>query len=88
MGQLVLAEARNPPKSLPTGITLEWLLCGVDPLMGYKAEAFWCSENMCLLPCMHALVLSKRGALAEGLPTLLAGVGPLPSVCSLMPDKL
>lgn len=84
----MLAEARDPPERLPTLTTLERLLCSEDSLRGDKAGAFWGSWGWRLLPGVHPLVLSEGGALAEGLPTFPAWVGPFPSVGPLVSDQL
>lgn len=88
MGQLVLTEAGHPPEGLPTLVTLKRLLRRMASLMRNEAGTIWAPWKLGSVPSVHPLVLGQRGALAEGLPTLLALVGPLPGVGPLVSDQL
>lgn len=83
----MLTEAGDPPEGLPTLITLKWFLGSVRSQRG-EAGAAQGSRNRGAPRRMHALVLSERGALAEGLPAFPAQVGPLSRVCPLVSDQL
>lgn len=87
MSQLVLTEAGDPPEGLPTLVTLKWFLGSVCSRVG-KAGAAQGPRDWGAPRCMHELVLSQRGALAEGFPAFPAQVGPLSRVRPLVSDQL
>lgn len=83
----MLTEAGDPPEGLPTLVTLKRFLGSVRSRVG-KAGAAQSSRDWRAPHCMHELVLSQCGALAERFPAFPAQVGPLSRVCPLVSNQL
>ena len=54
----MLTQAGDPPESLPTLVTLKWLLGSMHPLTCTQAGTLRGSRELKLLPSVHPLVLS------------------------------
>ena len=54
----MLTQAGDPPESLPTLVTLKWLLRNMHPLTCTQAGTLRGSRELKLLRSVHPLVLS------------------------------